>query len=174
MKKVTVSLIILGLLLIGASALKSKDAYARGKVKSTVVVYASGSADLYKEYPTMELSINNSTVCQWKNVKGVNLWTTDKYICEIYRYPVTKTDDVRVSLINASLDTNVQRTLYVDKIEIDGVVYETETPGNTFTATRPLQVWCSDSDFVTGYTMCNGYFKYNLNSSALPLDSSEE
>lgn len=169
MKKTTTALIILGLLLVSASALLVKDTYARNQVKSRVVVYAAGYASDNKEYPTMELSLNNSTVCQWKNIKNniIDKTYTGKYECEIYRQKVTKDTDVRILYINASLNPNIIRKLVVDKIEVDGVFYETESPYTYTYKTRPLQPWCVNQDGYkrTEQTICNGYFQYNLQKS---------
>jgi C1A family cysteine protease len=129
-------------------------------LKAIVNVYASGTST-DGQYPTMELSLNSSTVCQWKNVKKYSFFT-----CQIFTSKVRNTSDLRVSFINASLDQKVTRTLVVDKVVVDGKTFQTESPFTYTYKTRPLQSWCKNQDgyLKTESTKCNGYFKYNLSS----------
>jgi C1A family cysteine protease len=128
--------------------------------KSIVDVYASGTST-DGQYPTMELSLNGSTVCQWKNVKKYSTFT-----CKIFSSKVRNTSDLRVSFINASSNQKVTRTLVVDKVVVGGKTFQTESSTTYTYKTRPLQSWCTNKDgyMKTELTQCNGYFKYNLSS----------
>ena len=69
-------------------------------------------------------------------------------------------DQIRFNFLNDSLINGEDRNLYVDKIVLDGTVYESEGPG-----IYSLGSWSADTGCAAGYKAsetlsCNGYFMF--------------
>ncbi|MBK7893438.1 MAG: carbohydrate-binding protein [Anaerolineaceae bacterium] len=124
----------------------------------TVTIYAAGTPGDDGIYPTMELRINDETVATFTDVQGdpgqrdfLAFTYTNNY------WPVDVTT-VKVAFVNDS----GPRNLYVDKIVVGGVIYETEAPTTYSTGTYSSGTNC-DADYKQNEGLhCNGYFQYGV------------
>lgn len=120
-------------------------------VNTTIEVYARGSIG----GEIMELSIDG---------QGVQSWTVTSE-SQIFAYTHDANvvaDQIRLSFGNDGQDpvTNKDRNLIVDKITVDGVVYETEAPN-----VSSMGVWngsdCRTAAFhLSQMLACDGYFQF--------------
>lgn len=68
---------------------------------------------------------------------------------------------VRIEFVNnGSTATGADRNIRVDRIEIDGVAYETEAPGVTSNGGWGKGSTCSKGRFQIDNLVCNGYIQY--------------
>ncbi len=103
----------------------------------------------------MQLIINGQVIQTWDNVS--------KYITYEYRYSqyLIKGTNVKVAFINDLYIPGVaDRNLFVGKINVDGVDYQTEDP-----SVYSKGVWNRSSGCNAGFKQsqwlsCNGYFLY--------------
>lgn len=131
---------------------------------SDITVYAAGSENT----ETMELWIEGSRVKTWTNVAGDA--EAGQFVS--YQYTaasVVSAEDVQIHFTNAKWDPaqGIDRNLRVDRIEIDGVAFESEDPGVYSTGT-----WLPEDGVQPGYRgsewlHANGYFQYAQNSGSL-------
>ncbi len=125
---------------------------------STIVIYAAGTqAD--DQYPNMQLIINNQVEAMYYGVQGNP--NTRTFVS--YTYNATKKithDMVKVRFINDGVNRNKNqdRNLMVDKIEIDGVSYESEKAYSTSTWTS--RGGCSGGYKNSEWLHCSGEFRY--------------
>ncbi len=107
----------------------------------------------------MNLQISGTIVSTWYNVNGNA--NTPSYKTYRYNSPTkVSASQIRVNFTNDACCSKGDRNLRVDKINIDGVDYQTEDP-----SVYSLGVWDSSSGCGPGYKpsewlSCNGYFQY--------------
>ena len=118
----------------GWQATKTNDA---PEVSTTIVVYAGGRTN----EETMELRLDGQAVTEWTNVGG-------SFSGDFVAYSYTADKEVVASQIQVAFtnDDGADRDLRVDKIEVDGVVYESEAPTTYSTGT-----WRSSDGCDAGY-----------------------
>ena len=132
---------------------RSLDAY-RGHLG--IEIWAAGSTG----DELMELQIGDEVVATWF-VRG-----TDAEAGRFYPYTFNRDgvslDEIRINFVNDLYDpaNNVDRNLRVDKIIVDGTIYETESPSVYSTAS-----WKDEDGFVPGYREseylhANGHFQF--------------
>jgi parallel beta-helix repeat protein len=131
---------------------------------SKTIIYAAGRFG-DGAYPTMELIIDNNVVASWIVDGDVE---TPKFNAYYYNHTsvIDKNSAVRVNYPNDVWGSI--RDLRVDKIVIDNVTYESESPSNINTGQ-------SDGTRCGGYDspgnewlVCSGYIQYNLSSTSPP------
>ena len=122
------------------------------EVSTTIVVYAGGRTN----EETMELRIDGQAVTEWTNVGG-------SFSGDFVAYSYTADEEVVASQIQVAFtnDDGASRDLRVDKIEVDGVAYQSEAPTTYSTGT-----WTSDNGCGGGFKRnewlhCDGYFAYD-------------
>ncbi len=130
-------------------------------VGSVIKVYAGGT--IYKNtYPTMRLQILNTstnawdTVQTWTNVNGdANTPTYKEYSFSSPKKVIS--NQIRVRFTNDANNWFGKRTedrnLRVDRINVDGVDYQSEA-ASVYTTS------CSSGYKKTEWLNCNGYFQY--------------
>jgi hypothetical protein len=127
---------------------------------STLKIYAAGTA--YNNiYPTMEILINNAVV---KTVFGVQGNPSKRQFME-YKYdaPTQLTaSQVKINFTNDETNgpDNKDRTLTIDKINLDGTDYETEKPTVYSQGGESTTNSCKVGFKKTETLICTGYFKY--------------
>ena len=125
---------------------------------TTIVVYAGGRTN----EETMELRIDGQPVEVWTNVGG-------SYTGNFVAYSYTANDEVVASQIQVAFtnDDGASRDLRVDKIEVDGVVYQSEAPTTYSTGTWRSSDGC-DAGFKRNERLhCNGYFAYDQTNARM-------
>lgn len=127
---------------------------------STLVVYA-GSSPVNGVYASMDLYVSNVKVKTWTNVKAdeVNL----KPLPYTYNSPTKLTrSQIKIQYTNdaTNSDRTQDRNLYIDKIVIDGVSYETEASTTYSTGVYTQSVGCIAGYKKSQLLSCNGYFQY--------------
>ncbi|MDQ3099188.1 MAG: carbohydrate binding domain-containing protein [bacterium] len=111
-------------------------------IGSRIIIHAGGTP-LNDIYPSMQLSINNRIV---KTYYGVHRDTPNDQYAQYYYYASTKITPKNVKIIfpnDEYQDQQHDRNLVVDKINIDGIDYQTE-----------------DSKSRTEWLLTNGFFSY--------------
>ncbi|QDS96310.1 Soluble aldose sugar dehydrogenase YliI precursor [Roseimaritima multifibrata] len=123
--------------------------------RSTIRIFAAGTTNSEQ----MSLQINGVSWQSWDNIGGDA--TTGDFVAYTYQAEgVVSADNVRVAFTNDLLDGDFDRNLRVDRIEIDGVVFQTEAPNVFSTGT-----WLPEDGLVEGYREneflhTDGYFQY--------------
>ncbi len=127
---------------------------------SLISILAAGATASEK----MELRINDQVVQTWNGVGG----NADAQIYQTYNYraagPVTA-DQIKIAFTNDGLQNAVDRNLRVDKVVLDGLVFEIEAPTVYSTGT-----WKAGDGIVPGYREgeylnADGYFQLQARSS---------
>ncbi|MFW5703207.1 MAG: carbohydrate-binding domain-containing protein [Patescibacteria group bacterium] len=130
---------------------------------SNVQIYARGT-QANNAYPNVQLRINGTVVKTFTNVSDAIStplsYTSDRQL--------SSSDILRVEFTNDYYRNGQDRNLIVDKIVVDGSIYETEDP-----SVKSQGSWNSTSGCSQGYKQsewlhCNGYFQYQLNSTDEP------
>lgn len=127
---------------------------------SQITIYA-GSTPVNGTYATMELYVNNVKVKTFTNVKAdeQNL----KFLPYTYSSPTKLSrSQIKIRFTNDGVnsDRSQDRNLYVDKIVIDGVSYETEASSTYSTGVYSSGVGCVAGYKKSQILSCNGYFQY--------------
>ncbi len=122
-------------------------------IGSDITVFASGTA--YENiYPTMQLDVNGTIVKSWNVTASPSAY--------IYNSPTKITKDlIKVRFTNDRSNNKQNRNLFVDKITLDNVTYQSESP----TTYSVGGLWnkkpaCSAGYKSTEWLDCNGYFQY--------------
>jgi glucose/arabinose dehydrogenase/chitodextrinase len=153
-------------------SLRSQDKESNAAAGSDIVIYAAGTPG-GGYYPDMELQINGQTVRWFSSVQG------DPYNRKFIEYHYVSPTPVAINQIKVAYTNDWQvgttdKDLRVDKIVLDGVVYETEASSTYSTGT-----YVAGSDCVVpGYKNsewlhCNGSFAYGNNLSPVPPAASQ-
>lgn len=146
-------------------SLRSQDKESNAAAStSDITIFAAGTQG-GGVYPTMTLSINDQVVRSYASVQG------DPANRQFIQYHFVSPTPVSISQIKVSLTNDWQegtwdKDLLVDKVVLDGVVYETEAASTYSTGT----VNGSSDCLVSGYKQsewlhCNGYLAYENNVS---------
>jgi hypothetical protein len=129
---------------------------------SVIKIYATGTP-ANGVYPTMQLILNGRVAKTFTNVNGdpaVRPFTEYSYTIPV---PVKITPDlVRISYTNdLRVGVGNDRNLFVDKINIDGVDYQSERSTTYSTGSWNFsQKSCIPGRYQTEALVCNGYFEY--------------
>jgi glucose/arabinose dehydrogenase len=123
---------------------------------STLTVQAAGSTG----EETMELQIDGVTVRAWNGIGG----NYDAGVFQSFTYTAAETitpDRVRVVFSNDGLSAaGADRNLRVNHLQIDGVIFETESATVLSTGTWIEGIGC-EPGFVQGeFLHCGGYFDF--------------
>jgi hypothetical protein len=127
---------------------------------SKIEIYAAGIA-ARNIYPTMALRVNNHTVARFTDIKGNP--DTRNFIKFEYTDPAKlQHNQIRVAFTNDYFNwfRRQDRNLRVDKIVLDGIIYESEAPGTYSTGTWASGDGCSSGNKQSEWLHCRGYFQY--------------
>lgn len=130
-------------------------------IGSNLIIYAAGTI-AKGVYPTMKLTVNVNgswkDVFTWNNISGNP--ATRSFSSYTYQSPTKLAHSaVRVKFTNDTHTTTEDRNLVVDKINIDGVDYQTEA--NSVYGSGALKNGsCTKGYLLTEWLNCNGYFQY--------------
>lgn len=119
--------------------------------QSTVTIYASGN----QGDEQMRLLVDGQEVARYNNVPqsgGTYTYQADRYL---------GADSIRVEFLNDVNENGFDRNLQVDRIEIDGVTFQSEDPAVFSTGT-----WLPGDGLVAGFRQnelltSNGHFQYS-------------
>lgn len=131
----------------------------QGSANTTIEIFAAPSGT-----PRMELRISDQTVATF-NVSGGN-YSTRSFV----RYTYTSTGSIapgqiRVAFVNDSATND----LFVDRIVVNGVAYESEAPTTYSTGVYASGRCQSSGGFYRKEKLaCNGYFWYAQDPSTFP------
>ena len=135
----------------------------RRTLASDLTIYAAGEAGS----EAMQLSIDGQVAQVWSNVAG-DPWAR-QFMPFTVQWPETiSVDRIRLAFINDALvDGSIDRNLHIDKIILDGVVYQTELPTVYSTGT-----WLPEDGIQPGYRRSevlhdDGYFQYATGPGSL-------
>jgi len=128
---------------------------------STIDIYAAGASS-----PTMVLSINDTNVSTYQGVGGS--YSNRQFIKYTYVYQGLLTgEQVKVMFTNDAAG----RDLWVDKIVINGIAYETESSSTYSTGVYTSGKCQSQGGYFKNEKLsCNGYFRYGA-ASATPAST---
>ena len=143
---------------------------ARREYQSTlsITVYALGQTGTEQ----MELQIDGEVVQQWSNVGGdLSTGTFEAFTYENTQ-PVTA-DRIRVAFTNDQISNGSDRNLVIDRVEIDGVAYQTEEKSTFSTGS-----WSVDTGAVVPgfrrdqWLHTNGFFQFaDQNATTIEVDA---
>ncbi|MBI4084777.1 MAG: hypothetical protein HY431_02625, partial [Candidatus Levybacteria bacterium] len=123
---------------------------------SSIKIYAYGTA-ASGIYPIMELRINDSIVQTW-SVTG----TIQEYS---YNHPtIVVANQIKVAFTNDAW-TDADRNLFVDRINLNGVNYQSESPT---TYTHYYNPGCASGYLLTEWLWCDGFFQYDMTTAPTP------
>ncbi len=117
---------------------------------STLRIFASGSVGSEQ----MKLLIDGQEVATYNNVPQVGA---------VYTYQADQTlsaNQIRVAFTNDFYQDNIDRNLSVDRIEIDGVTYQTEAPSTFSTGGYAPGLGIISGNLQEDTLYGNGYFQY--------------
>ena len=77
-------------------------------------------------------------------------------------------DQVRVAFVNDAYDAGRDRNVWVDRVEIDGLRYDSEHPTVRSKGTWANGSRCREGTFNTELLACNGWFQYASHSGGTP------
>lgn len=133
-------------------------------VSSTITIHAAGTI-AEGIYPEFELQINEVPVKVFSNVQG------NPYSKETKEFVYSQTEridikDVKIVFTNDYSNSYQDRNLFVDKVNIDGVDFETED-----ITTQTLGTWSNNSGCALGnkkseWLHCSGYIQFSASSKA--------
>lgn len=125
---------------------------------SEIEIYASGAEGSEQ----MQLLIDGQVVATYNNVSTSGSVFT-------YQADTTVTaDQVRIAFTNDLAENGVDRNLTVDRIEIDGEVFETEDPSVFSTGSWVNGVGITSGNLQQETLYANGYFQYDDASDPEP------
>ncbi len=131
---------------------------------STVTVYAAGTS-VGGVYPTLGLYLKDQKVAEYSNVRGdTNVPTYQQFV---YFSPTkVNASDVKVYFLNDAYTILEDRNVRIDKIVIDGVSYQSESPSTYSTGSYSTIGGCSAGYKSTEWLSCNGYFAYGQGTTS--------
>lgn len=116
---------------------------------------------------TLDLEIDGNIVASFQNIGGDQESRVFETLSYTHTSPVS-IDQIRVSFNNNGVASGGgDRNLTVDKLTLDGQVFETEAPSVFSVGTAVFGVGCT-SGFIQSETLwCNGYFEYSQPSGSV-------
>jgi glucose/arabinose dehydrogenase len=114
----------------------------------------------------MQLLIDNEVVQTWNNIGG------NAYAGQFVAYSYQSNtnlglDRIRIAFTNDLYNPPIDRNLRIDRIEINGVAYQTEAPTVYSTGTWLPQDGIEPGFRLSEYLTNEGYFQYAVNSGSL-------
>ena len=126
--------------------------FAYDQPGTNIIVYAAGVANT----ETMELRINGQAVQSWTNVGGAA--RSREFVAYSYQASETVTaSQLQVAFTNDGSG----KDLRVDRIEVDGTVYQTEARTTYSTGTYTSDNGCGGGYKGSEWLQCGGYFAYD-------------
>ncbi|MEM6799090.1 MAG: carbohydrate-binding domain-containing protein, partial [Planctomycetota bacterium] len=108
----------------------------------------------------MALQIDGVTVREWGNVGGG--YNTRQFLNFNYTHPTAVTADrIRVAFLNDGItSTGADKNLRVDRISVDGEIFETQAGDVFSTGTWDSVNGCAPGFKASEFLNCNGYFQF--------------
>jgi|GEM_PF-3386311 len=125
---------------------------------STIVIHAA-STPIKGVYASMDLYINNNKAASWTNVRG----DVAKRTFVTFTHRTTDTlepSDISVRFVNDADDDREDRNLYIDKMVLNGVTYQTEASSTYSTGTYTQGVGCIPGHPKSEVLHCEGYVRF--------------
>ncbi len=125
-------------------------------VKHSLKIFAAG-VPFMDVYPSMEVWVDGQLAKAWNEVKG------NPERGEFVEFEFTTANKINASAVQVKFTNHMSdRSLYVDRISIDGVDYPTDSPLilSTFSEKGTAASKCVDGFNWTRWLRCNGYFTY--------------
>lgn len=133
---------------------------------TVVKVYAAGSP-AGGQYPTMEIQIDGATVGTFPDVRGD--YGSRQFVEYTYTLDrVVGPSAVRINFPDDHFVDGEDRNLYVDRISLDGVPYETEAASTLSTGTWTADTGCGPGNKQSEVLSCSGYFEYGEAADPAP------
>lgn len=131
------------------------DADASEPGETLVTIYAAGSTNTEQ----MQLQVDGTPVQTWNNIGGNE--ADGQFVPYTYRLrQEVSADQIRVAFTNDLFDNGFDRNLRVDRIELDGVTFQTEAPTVFSTGTWVPGAGISSGFLESEYLHSDGYFQY--------------
>ena len=133
---------------------------------SSVDIFAAGATN----QETIQLKIDDAVVQTWHNLGG-NADAGDYSVLTYQSSQNLSADQIKIEFVNDAYnaETGFDRNVRVDKIVLDGVTYETESPSVFSTGT-----WLPSDGVQAGfrqseYLNTNGYFQYSSGGTTIDV-----
>lgn len=139
------------------AALLDRDALARFQGYLQIEIWAAGQTG----DELMELEINGEVVDTWF-VRDTNA-ATGNFLPYYYNVDGISADDIRINFVNDAFDpsTGLDRNLRVDRIVVDGVTFQTESPWVYSQGVFVDGLGVTEGSFNTEYLVANGYMQFH-------------
>ena len=127
---------------------------------SVLVIYASGTP-ANSAYPLMNLVINNTVVQTFSIVD-----TNSRPYMYVHTSPVN-TGQVKIEFTNDLYANGQDRNLFVDKLTIGNITYETEDSSVYSSGSYSNDNGCRPGNKQSEWLHCGGYFQFSLTGTTL-------
>ena len=135
---------------------------------STIVVYAVGSAGT----ENLELQIDGTSVATSRVTSQGNVWASNTpTTAAVFTLPEpVEHHRLRVAFTNNGTFDGVDRNVLIDRVDIDGTVYETNEPSVESLGTWRNGAECGQGFFENRVLACDGWFQIPGGAVNEPLD----
>jgi hypothetical protein len=137
----------------------SPSAAATNSPLSKIQVLAAGTPS-QGVYPLLNLVINGNKVATFENIQGNPATRTFQEFSYTTATPIKGT--VKLEYTNNGAANGEDRNAFVDKIIVNGVSYETESPTVYSVGSWNQAAGCGGGNKQSEKLHCNGYFQYIL------------
>ncbi len=134
---------------------------------STIKIFAKGTK-AQGVYPTMILVFDGKYITHWENIDVAVVGGWKEYTHAV-PYKVNASQ-VGIGFANDLWlpALNEDRNLYVDRIEVDGEVFQTEASDTYDNGVSTSQISCGKGFLRSEVLHCNGYFAFKANTTPTP------
>lgn len=124
-----------------------------------IQIFAAGTP-VSGVYPQLQLSVRDEVVKTFTNVRGNT--QTRQFMTLSHTLPeIVNAKDIKVAFINDTSAGNEDRNILIDKLVVNGQVFETEAETTYAEGSWNATDGCSGRNAQSEWLHCNGYFTYD-------------
>lgn len=126
---------------------------------TTNIVITAAGTPVGGEYPTLDLVIKGQVAATFTNIRGnpeARNFETRSYVYT----GVLQASDIRLQFTNDIASATEDRNVRVDKINLNGIDYQTESPNVTSVGSWDSGAGCGIGNKQSEWLHCAGYFQY--------------
>lgn len=143
---------------VSQTQISAVDQTSAPTTPSQISIFAAGTP-AFNDYPSVELLINDIKVQTFYWVAG-NPYNRE-FVQLNYLHPdKVHPEQVSLRFINDATNAFEDRNLIIDRITIDGVEYQTESPSTYSTGTWSSDNGCQSGNKQSEWLHCNGFVQF--------------